>query len=176
MWAAILGLKKPQQNPNPIMTLVQSKILYQPGRRLAIQGPRKNTGQPVSCDKFSRVDQLNILQINISGLSTKIVELMKILHDEHIHVALVEETILPNHLKNSSLPTTGYTSYQCNCSKCQGILTLIRNDIQAEVEYKPAGDVDHQVINVWKGKIKYTLHHIYCPPGSTSVLPFIDTT
>ena len=57
------------------MTLIQSRISYQPGRRLAIQGPRKNTGQPVSCDKFSRVDQLNILQINISGLSTKIVEL-----------------------------------------------------------------------------------------------------
>ena len=114
MWAAILGLKKPQQNSNPIMTLVQSKILYQPGRRLAIQGPRKNTGQPVSCDKFSRVDQLNILQINISGLSTKIVELMKILHDEHIHVALVEETILPRDLRQpngQALSTTGYTSY-----------------------------------------------------------------
>ena len=133
------------------MTLVQSKILYQPGRRLAIQGPRKNTGQPVSCDKFSRVDQLNILQINISGLSTKIVELMKILHDEHIHVALVEETILPSDLRHPNgraLSITGYTPYQCKCSKCQGILTLIGNDIQAEVEYKPAGDVDHQVIHV----------------------------
>ena len=179
VYSAILGLKKPQQKPNPTMTLVQSKILYQPGRRLAIQGPRKNTGQPVSCDKFSRVDQLNILQINISGLSTKIVELMKILHDEHIHVALVEETILPSDLRHpngKALSITGYTPYQCKCSKCQGILTLIRNDIQAEVEYKPAGDVDHQVIHVWKGKSKYILHHVYCPPGSTSALPFIDTT
>ena len=83
---------------------------------------------------------------------------------------LDEEYVLPNDLKNLDdkckshrLSTTGYTPYQCKCSKCQGILTLIRNDIQAEVEYKPEGDVDHQVIHVWKGKSKYLIHHVHCP-------------
>ena len=164
------------------MTLVQSKLSYQPGCRLAIQGPRKNTGQPASCGKFAKADQLNILQVNISGFTTKSFELMKMLNEENIHVALIEETILPNHLKNPGnntshrLATTGYTPYQCKCQKCQGILTLIRNDMQAEVEYKPAGDIDHQVIHVWKGKSKYQVHHLYCPPGATSALPFNDTT
>ena len=138
------------------MTLVQSKILYQPGRRLAIQGPRKNTGQPASCEKFAKADQLNILQLNISGFTTKSFELMKMLNEEKIHVALIEETILPSHLKNPGKDTShrlavaGYTPYQCKCKKCQGILTLIRNDMQAEVEYMPAGDIDHQVTMMLK--------------------------
>ena len=138
------------------MTWIQTKLSYELGCRLGYQGPRKNY-QPGSCEKSARVNQLNILQINISGFTTKSVELMKLLNDENIHVALIEETILPNDLKNPGvkdkshrLSTTGYTPYPCKCSKCQGILTLIRNDIQAEVDYKPAGDVDHQVINVWK--------------------------
>ena len=163
------------------MTWIQTKLSYELGCRLGYQGPRKNY-QPGSCEKSARVNQLNILQINISGFTTKSVELMKLLNDENIHVALIEETILPNDLKNPGvkdkshrLSTTGYTPYPCKCSKCQGILTLIRNDIQAEVDYKPAGDVDHQVINVWKGNTKYLINHVYCPPASTSELPFLDT-
>ena len=111
------------------MTLVQSKLSYQPGCRLAIQGPRKNTGQPASCEKFAKADQLNILQVNISGFTTKSFELIKMLNEENIHVALIEETILPTHLKNPGkdtsqrLAVSGYTPYQCKCKKCQGFNT-----------------------------------------------------
>ena len=55
------------------------------------------------------------------------------------------------------------------------MLTLIRSDIKAELEYKPAGDVDNQVINVWKDKNKYLIHHLYCPSESTSNLLLIET-
>ena len=165
--------------------LRQTKLFWELGGRLSYhaphgQGPRKGS-RSGPCDKYANQgSKLNILQINISGFTTKSVELMKVLSDEQIDVALVEETILPNELKangskGGTLATTGYTSYQCKCAKCQGILTLIRNDINAEVQYKPAGDVDHQVINVWKGKSKYLIHHLYCPPGSTSILPLNET-
>ena len=165
--------------------LRQTKLFWELGGRLSYhaprgQGPRKGS-RSGPCDKYANQgSKLNILQINISSFTTKSVELMKVLSDEQIDVALVEETILPNELKangskGGTLATTGYTSYQCKCAKCQGILTLIRNDINAEVQYKPAGDVDHQVINVWKGKSKYLIHHLYCPPGSTSILPLNET-
>ena len=166
------------------MKLHQTKLTCELGGRLVYhalrdQAPRKNS-RPGSCDKSARGAHLKILQINISGFTTKNVELMKVLSDEHIDVALIEETILPNEFKvngdrGRTLTTTGYTSYQCKCARCQGILTLIRKDLNAEVEYKPAGDVDHQVINVWKGKSKYLIHHLYCPPGSTSNLPLNET-
>ena len=160
--------------------LQQTRLTYEIGGRLGYQAPRKDRRRPGSCDKSAKGDTLKILQVNISGFTTKSVELMKVLSDEHIDVALIEETILPNEFKNNgdrgrTLTTTGYTSYQCKCAKCQGILTLIRSDIKAEVEYKPAGDVDHQVINVWKDKNKYLIHHFYCPPGSTSNLPLNET-
>ena len=157
------------------MKLQQTKLSYQIGGRLGYQAPRKDCRRPGSCDKSAKGDtKFKILQLNIAGYTTKNVELFKVLNDEHIDVALIEETILPNEFKGDrgrTLTTTGYTSYQCKCARCQGILTLIRSDLTAEVEYRPAGDVDHQVMNVWKGNEKFLIHHLYCPPGSTSNLP-----
>ena len=135
------------------MMLRQTKLTYEIGGRLGYQAPRKDCRRPGSCDKSAKGDTFKILQLNIAGFTTKSVELMKVLSDEHVDVALIEETILPNELKDNggrgrTLTTTGYTSYQCKCAKCQGILTLIRTELNAEVEYKPAGDVDHQVIHM----------------------------
>ena len=48
------------------MTIIQSKLVYEPGRRLGYQGPRSSTHVgPVHCDKFARttLTDLNILQL-----------------------------------------------------------------------------------------------------------------
>jgi hypothetical protein len=84
-------------------------------------------------------------------------------HD--IHVAILLETLLPN--KNVNI--TGYTQYKYNCSKCQGVMTLIHNDTQAEVKNnKNYADIDIQDIILWRGGMKNALRNMYCPPSSTA--------
>ena len=75
---------------------------------------------------------------------------MKMLDDYNIHVALLQETLLPKH----NINTPGYTPTKCECTNCQGIMTLVRNDVQAEVKNTPIEDIDVQKIDVWLDKKK----------------------
>ena len=152
------------------MTVIQSKLVYEPGRRLGYQGPRSSTHVgPVHCDKFTRttLTDLNILQLNVDGLQHKSTELNKILADNNVHIALLQETVLPKH----NVSTPGYTQVLCECQKCRGVMTLIRNDVQAETTNVPVGDVDVQKTKVWLGKNLYSIFNIYCPPASLSKRP-----
>ena len=74
----------------PKMTVVQSKLVYEPGRRLGYQGPRKVPHSPTPCEKSARWDKLNILQINIAGLQNKSDELLKLLKENDVQVALIQ--------------------------------------------------------------------------------------
>ena len=111
-------------------------------------------------------ERLNILQVNISGLQNKKEELEQLLLKSDIRVALIQETILPKkpvHIK-------GYTQYPCQCkNRCQGIMTLVRNDTEAKViNIVTDGDIDMQEIKLFdksSGK-QYTLYNTYCPPNS----------
>ena len=155
------------------MTVIQSKLSYEPGRRLGYQGPRKDTpSQPVPCEKSARMGNFNILQINVDGLQHKTTELLKLLSDQSVHIALLQETVLPK----KPISTPGFTQYSCECQSCRGVMTLIRNDVQAEVRNTPIADVDIQKIDVWLDKSKYTLFNVYCPPGSTAGIPLQETT
>ena len=118
------------------------------------------------------MSQLNVLQINIEGLQHKTTELFKMLHDNDVHIVILQETILPR----NEVSTPGYTPTKCECTNCRGIMTLVRNDVQAEVKNSPAGDIDIQQIKVWLGKIQYSIFNIYCPPKSTTSIPLEDTT
>ena len=155
------------------MTIQQTKNANELGRRLGKQGPRKVSQPSASCDKSARWD-FNILQVNISGLQNKQVELMKILKEKNVNIALIQETILPRNMK--SLTTTGYTAYRCGCDKCQGIMTLVRNDTQAEVENIRAGDIDIQKVTAWINNAKYVFYNVYWPNSSFSKLPFAEST
>ena len=156
------------------MTVLQSKLVYEPGRRLGYQGPRSSTHVgPVHCDKFTRttLTDLNILQLNVDGLQHKSTELNKVLSDNNVHIALLQETVLPKH----NVSTPGYTQVLCECQKCSGVMTLIRKDVQAETTNAPVGDVDVQKTNVWLGKCQYNIFNIYCPPASLVDIPLQDT-
>ena len=153
---------------------VQSKITYEPGRRLGYQGPRRVFQPSAPCEKFARWDHFNILQLNIAGIQNKTEELNKALIDNDIRVALIQETILP---KTKSIRIPGYTSYDCKCNnKCQGIMTFIRNDTQAEVENIFSSDIDIQKVTAWLDNTKYTFYNIYWPNSSTTRLPLVETT
>ena len=155
------------------MTVIQSKLSYELGRPLGYQGPRRVI-PPTPCDKSARWNHFNIIQINISGLQHKVNELMTLLHEKDARIALIQETILPE--KPTNFTTTGYTQHKCECTKCQGIMTLIRDDTQAEVENHPIGDIDMQKVTTWIGKQKYTFYNVYWPNSSCSKFPLNETT
>ena len=54
---------------------------------------------------------------------------MKMLDDYNIHVALLQETMLPKH--NNNINTPGYTPTKCKYTNCRGIMTLVRNGVKA---------------------------------------------
>ena len=154
------------------MKVQQTIVLNELGCHL-VKGPREELSPPAPREKSARWD-LNILQINIAGLQHKEIELKKMLSDKNISIALIQETILP---KGKPFTITGYTAYKCDCSiKCQGIMTLIRNDTQAVVENIPAGDLDIQQITYWINNTKYVFYNVYWPNHSFTKLPFNDAT
>ena len=106
------------------MRVHQNEVPYELGRHLEVldQGPREELPPPAPRDKSARWD-FNVLQVNIAGLQHKQVELRKMLKDKKINIALIQETILPERMP---ITATGYTTYSCECNKCQGIMTLVR--------------------------------------------------
>ena len=71
----------------------------------------------------------------------------------NVHIVLLQETLLPKH----EIKTPGYTPTKCECTNCRGIMTLVRNDIQADVKNTPVEDLDVQEINVWLDNVKYSI-------------------
>ena len=116
---------------------------------------------------------LNILQVNISGISTSIVNLAHILHKKDVHIALVQET---QH-KNTSTHITGYTPYPCSCTDCQGTITYIRNDQQANVErIDQAHPACTQKNILWKSGAKFEIYNLYNPPWNNLNFNFLSET
>ena len=155
------------------MTGIESKLSYELGRRLGYQCPRR-VNPLTPCDKSARWNHFNIIQIKISGVRHKDNELMTLLHEKDFWIALIQEIILPENPKNFT--TTGYISHKCECTKCQGIITLIHNDTRAGVENHLIGDVDIQKLTTWIGKQKYTFYSVYWPNSSFSKFPLNETT
>ena len=181
------GLKEAIKNP-PIMMPMRQLKLTELGRHLPNQGPLTTGAMVVGIgprldqtsrgpgDKSATAEEkkkkssrssINILQWNAEGLGpSKALELRKFLKDKKIHVALIQETKLKSKLP-PSFP--GYEPYKCNCTNtCQGILTLIKTDIQAEVskvKTNDANDIHH--IKIWHNGQKYTLYNVYSPPTTT---------
>ena len=169
------------------MPLRQQK-LHELGCRLGYQGPRRQSDPRDDGDKLATGDTstrantqsnkspasrrnskrftLNVLQLNICGLQNKRLELARLLSGMEIHIALLQETILP---KSSNFHLTGYTMHHCRCNKCQGIATLVRNDITAEVSSQDTNDeTDIQEVTVYMDGNKTTFYNIYCPPRTNS--------
>ena len=149
----------------------QNYIRDQTSPRLSRSAQGEDTLTP--CDKSAMCDKFNILQVNISGIQNKTDELLKLLKENDVRIALIQETILPSH---SEISTPGYSQHRCDCHKCQGIMTLIRLDTQAEVVKHPAGDLDLQNITVWLGKVKFTIYNVYWPNHSFKEFPLKETT
>merc|ERR1711911_287680 len=113
------------------MKVHTNKQASQIGCRLDKQEPRIPVHPSAGYDKFAKRKSLKIIQVNMQGLQNKTTELSKVLHDNEIDIALLQETILPE--RDISLPK-GYFPYKRSCENCQGLMTLIRTEIQATVK------------------------------------------
>ena len=91
------------------------KLRNELGCRLGEKGPRSGVLSPAPCEKYAKED-LNILQPNINGLQNKKIELVKLLQDKEVHIALLQETILPKK-KKTEITIPGYTKEPCTCKK-----------------------------------------------------------
>ena len=150
------------------MKVHTNKQASQIGCRLDKQEPRIPVQPSAGYDKFAKRKTLKIIQVNMQGLQNKTTELSKILHDNEIDIALLQETILPE--RDISLPK-GYFPYKCSCENCQGIMTLIRTDVQATVKNNPIEDIDIQEITIWSDFGKFYVYNFYCPPPSKHEIP-----
>ena len=109
-------------------------------------------------------ETLNILQFNISGISTKKTELAHYLDKHNIHIALIQET---EKGKDTNLEISGYTPKHCECTNCQGIITYIRNDVTGTTENVTTSQpTDLQKSTIWHGGKKYQVYNLYNPPGN----------
>ena len=150
------------------MTVLTNNETIQIGCSLDKQEPRTPVHSSAGYDKFAKRRSLKILQVNMSGLQNKTTELNKVLHDNKIDIALLQETILP--ARDISLPKD-YSPYKCQCENCQGLMTLIRTDLQATVKNNPVEDIDIQEITLWTDFGKFYLYNFYCPPQSKTEIP-----
>ena len=141
-------------------------------RRTQERKTRKKPDQPKKTQQQQSC--LNILQINISGISNKRIELAHLLSEKDIHVALIQES-----LHQSTDPhISNYTHTACthNRGECQGIITYIRNDVTGTVEQiETDRPTDVQKITIWHEGSKFTLYNVYNPPWNDFLFKFVPT-
>ena len=75
------------------------KITNELGCHLGEKGPHSGVLSPAPCKKYAK-EELNILKLNINGLQNKKIKLVKLLQDQEVHIALLQETILPKKNRN----------------------------------------------------------------------------
>ena len=131
---------------------------------------------------------LNILKINTNGIRNKIMELRALLHEQHIHIATIQESKLTTTSNTPSFP--GYTTLRHDrpTRGGGGLLTLIHKDIHftnttsethARMPLDPTLEMQSTRIQIHKHH--YNIHNIYIPPtdstppGYTPSLNYLNT-
>ena len=84
----------------------------------------------------------------------KKIELVKLLQEQEVHIALLQETILPKKTQQKSPSQDTLNSHVPAKKKnlgtnCQCIMTLIRNDITGKTENLTNNDIDWQKTTIW---------------------------
>ena len=114
---------------------------------------------------------LNILQINTNGIRNKIMELRVLLHEQHIHIATIQESKLTTTSTTPSFP--GYTTlgHDRPVRGGGGLLTLIHKDIpftnttaETHARMPPDPTLEIQSTGIQIHKHHYNIHNIYIPP------------
>ena len=134
---------------------------------------KKKPDQPMKTQQQQSC--LNILQVNLDGISNKKIELAHLLTEKDIHVALIQES---QH-QSTDPHISNYTHSACthNRGECRGIITYIRNDVTGSVEQIEADrPTDIHKITIWHDGSKFTIYNVYKPPWNDFHFKFIPTT
>jgi hypothetical protein len=119
--------------------------------------------------KEQNSSQINILQVNINGISNKILELQQLTKEQNIDIITIQETKLKLANKLPSIPSFTAVRQDRNDKEGGGLLTFIKNDITfSELKNKnPNKFIESQTIEIHVPKQK-PLHitNLYIPPRS----------
>ena len=142
-------------------------------RRNQERKTKKKPDQPMKTKQQQSC--LNILQVNLDGISNKKIELAHLLTEKDIHVALIQES---QH-QSTDPHISNYTHSACkhNRGECRGIITYIRNDVTGSVEHiETDRPTDIHKITIWHDGSKFTIYNVYNPPWNDFHFKFIPTT
>ena len=165
--------------PMPRMGPPKATVGQSSSRHVLVKQRRRNKerAKSTTASPSTRPQQssLNILQVNISGVAKKKLELAHLFNEKNIHVALVQES---QH-QNTDPYISGYTHNICDHQRenCQGIITYVRNDLTGTVEnIESARPTDIHKITIWYQGSKFMLYNVYNPPwNDISFHPLQDT-
>ena len=130
---------------------------------------KKKKATPQQDKERKKLEDFKVIQANVAGIGTKKKEYEKLMHDNQVHLALLQETIH----RNTNIHITGYTAYACKCNNCRGIITYVRNDVTCEVKdlSSTSQPTDIHQITAWYGNNKLQFFNIYSPPGKPFNFP-----
>ena len=130
---------------------------------------KKKKATPQQDKERKKLEDFKVIQANVAGIGTKKKEYEKLMHDNQVHLALLQETMH----RNTNIHITGYTAYACKCNNCRGIITYVRNDVTCEVKDLSSASqpTDIHQITAWYGNNKLQFFNIYSPPGKPFNFP-----
>ena len=149
----------------PCPTSPPTPSLTAPAPRLPPRGGLRGAGvsPPALTPSRPQNNTLNILQINTNGIRNKIMELRALLHEQHIHIATIQESKLTTTSNTPSFP--GYTTLRHDrpTRGGGGLLTLIHKDIPFT---NTTAETHARMRELQSTRIQIHKHHynIYIPP------------
>ena len=123
------------------------------GRITGYSKPRRNTNQH---------QPFKVMHWNAEGVYNKKTELQHILHDKDINVCCIQKT----HLQPAkSFKVRGYQCFRCDRigRRKGGILTLVRNNINAIQTTTHMDDSEFQVLSLRRNDFNLKLVNVYSP-------------
>ena len=112
---------------------------------------------------------LNVLQLNVCGLRNKVLEVTKLMLEQNVDVALIQEARLG---KQPCPNIGGFSRYVCSCRRCSGLVTFVRNNLTAQfIPVDSNGKTDVLSTMVWKSGKRFVVHNVYNSPNQKLNIP-----
>ena len=142
-----------------------------------------NTSQPLRTNNtptpHTRTRNINILQLNVDGLRTKLSEIEQFLHKHNIHIALLQETKLTHTHKTPHIRHYSHIRTDRTDGHGGGLITYIHKSIlykdttqTTQSLFQNDTTLEIQSLSVNSGhKQEVNIYNIYIPPDTSHAVP-----